>query len=159
MALHPEIVTIVDLEHTERVTMAMANFTARGRGWINIEPELPPDVAPSDRAPLTRYFRRNSPEVALGTWMPPIERDDSPQQVGLQHALGVRIAPYLEKWNLVLPEGWRRVQDSPRRGLLLAVPADTAHDEVLSWLLRAIVAATRKETTGRWTATIYEGRT
>ena len=159
MALRPEHLVIDDPEQLDEVLGIMATFTERGRGWINVQPEVPPDAAPAHRSALSQLFRRNSPEAALGTWMPPsTDSPDEPQNLGVQHALGERIAPHLADWNVALGASWQRLQDSPRRGLLVAVPASEPHDVVLRWLLDVVLIATRPETTGRWHVAVYVGR-
>lgn len=159
MALHPDIIELDDRDRIEPVLEAMASFARAGRGWVNIQPEISPDAQPPTRSALTQYFRRNSPEAALGTWMPAsADSPGGPQNLGVQHALGVRLGPLLGDWNLTIPEGWRRAQDSPRRGMLVTVPAKEAHGGVLKWLLDVTLLATRPETTGRWQVSLYAGR-
>jgi len=157
MALHPEIVIIDDPAHVESVLDAMNGFAERGQGWVNVQPEISPDAVRPTRSGLTQYFRRNSPDAALGTWMAP-PAGGAEANLGLQHALGERIGPHLDGWNLALREGWRRVQDSPRRGLLVSVPASESLEVVLGWLLDVTSLATRPETTGHWTVSLYPGR-
>jgi hypothetical protein len=157
MALRPEIIVIDDPDHVADVLDAMAGFARRGQGWVNVQPEVAPDALPPARSALTQYFRRNSPEAALGTWMS-APAGAAEATLGVQHALGARIGPHLGDWQLALHDGWRRTQDSPRRGLLVAVPADEAHARVLRWLLDVTLHATRPETTGRWEASLYAGR-
>ncbi len=159
MALHPQIIELDDRDRIEPVLDAMATFTRAGRGWVNLQPEIAPDAVPPARSALTQYFRRNSPEAALGTWMPPpTDSPDAPQNLGVQHALGARLSPLLEDWHLALAAGWRRSQDSPRRGLLVTVPSDEPHASVLRWLLDVTLLATVPETTGRWQVSLYTGR-
>lgn len=159
MALHPEIIELEDREHLDPVLEAMQSFTRQGKGWVNIQPEVSPDAVPATRSALTQYFRRNSPEASLGTWMPPpTDTPDGPQHLGVQHALGARISPLLAEWHLELAEGWRRAQDSPRRGLLVTVPSDEPHETILRWLLDVTLLATVTETTGRWHVSLYVGR-
>lgn len=159
MALQPEFISVDDLEAIDDVVDVMASFTQRGRGWINVSADVADDAVRQHRSSLTGFFRRSSPEVALGTWMPsPLSPPGSPQQLGVQHALGTRIAPFLDEWGLPLRPEWRRVQDSPRRGLLVEAPADASPGEVLRWLLGVTRAATVPETLGSWTLSVYRGR-
>ncbi len=159
MALHPEVFVLENPDQPEPVLDEMARLAARGRGWINIRPEIPPDAVAPARSMLSQFFRRNSPDVALGTWMPDAANKAGPRQMlGVQHALGSKVSPMLTGLGLTPPEGWRRMQDSPRRGLLVVVPDEEDHAEVLSWLLQLIVAVTRIETTGAFEVSVYEGR-
>lgn len=54
-----------------------------------------------------------------------------------------------------MPEGWRVVQDNPRRGLVVQVPETAAHTTVLDWLLRAAAELTTVDLTGTWRARIH----
>lgn len=159
MALQPEIINVDGTDQIDDVLEAMASFTERGRGWINVRPDVADDLLAPQRSSLTQFFRRTSPQVALGTWMAPaVEPPGSPQQIGVQHALGTRIVPLLDEWGLSLPPDWRRRQDSPRRGLLVDVPEGESPEVVMRWLLGVTVAATQSETSGTWTLSVYQGR-
>lgn len=159
MALHPETFDLHGPEDPSRVLDAMHALSAQGHGWINIRPEIPPDAIAPARSMLSQFFRRNSPDVALGTWMPDVNnRTVTRQLLGLQHGLGTRVSPLLEDMGLGLGKGWWRVQDSPRRGLLVTVPEDEDHDVVLQWLLALTVAVTRVPTTGSWEISVFQGR-
>lgn len=159
MALHPETFELDDPEQPSRVLDEMSRLIAQGHGWINLRPEIPPDVTAPGRSMMSQFFRRNSPDVALGTWMPDAAHKSGPRQVlGLQHGLGTKVRPLLGDLGLSPGERWRRIQDSPRRGLLVGVPAEEDHLTVLRWLLELTVAVTRVPTTGVWEVTVYEGR-
>jgi hypothetical protein len=58
---------------------------------------------------------------------------------------------------LALPEGWRVVQDHPRRGLVAKLPAGADDVKVLGWLIRAAGALCAVPRTGRWRAEVFEG--
>lgn len=158
MALHPEVFEIDDPEDPSEVVESMDTLAYQQRGWINIRPVIPPDAIAPARSMLSQFFRRNSPEVALGTWMPETTKAGPRQLVGIQHALGEKLSPRLHHLGLTPPEGWRRMQDSPRRGLLVVVPPDEDHLTVLRWLLELTVAITRVETTGAYEISVYPGR-
>lgn len=159
MTLRPETVELDDPDDLGGLIETMRSFTDRGHGWINVRPDVAADAAPVTGTALSRFFRRNSPDVALGTWMAPSpDSPDAPQLLGLQHGLGARIAPLLDSWGVPLAPTWRRTQDSPRRGLLVSVPAEESHETVLRWLLTVTTSATRRKTAGTWTVSIFEGR-
>ena len=64
----------------------------------------------------------------------------------------------LAERNVAVPLGWRRLQDHPKRGLVLApTPATTPEelDAVLDWLLRATGALCPVRRTGEWRALVY----
>lgn len=159
MTLHPDIITVDDPDEIGHVLEVMALYTQRRRGWINVEPDVAPDAAPSNRSPLTNFFRRHGPEIARGTWIPPAyDLPEAPQSLGLEHDLGTRIVPLLAEWGLPLGEGWHRDQDSPRRGLIATAPQIASHEAILRWLLAVTEATSRRKTAGTWTLHAYEGR-
>ena len=60
----------------------------------------------------------------------------------------------------ILPDGWRQVQDHPKRGIVLeARPGTTPDpDATLEWMLAALQALTPMPLTGLWRATFYPRR-
>lgn len=159
MALKPTIIEVDDLSHLAPVLEEMRKCTVSGHGWINVQAEIDPDDLPPPPSLITQIIRRSSPDAALGTWTPPLAgQPGAPQNLGIQHRHGTKLIPLLDDLGVERPETWRRIQDSPRRGLVIAVPHDTPHDEVLSWLLRLVQAATTLHTTGRWLVARHTGR-
>ena len=55
----------------------------------------------------------------------------------MQHAAGERVRQRLITAGVGVPEGWRIVQDHPRRGLIVTPSPDTSHHDVLAWTLEA----------------------
>ena len=134
----------------------MVDLTAEGGGWINLTPGLDVDVPPPERAPLAAIFGSKGPVVPLGTWTPAHGRD--PASVGVHHSQGTKAVALLAERNVALPLGWRRLQDHPKRGLVLTpTPATTPKelDTVLDWLLRATGALCPVRRTGEWRALVY----
>src|SRR5690606_31388704 len=104
----------------------MVAMTASGdRGWINLSPGLDVDTPPPLRTGLATLLGARGPTVPLGTWTPPRRRD--PATVGIHHGEGPKGLVLLAERGVDLPEGWRRLQDHPKRGLVLVpTPATTA---------------------------------
>jgi len=48
-------------------------------------------------------------------------------------------------------------QDYVRKGLVISVPPDVAHADVLRWLLRAARAVSSVPLAGTWRASVYDG--
>jgi len=140
------------------VLARMGALTAAASGWINVRPIIEAEHEPSPPGPLS-IFGGSIHKVPTGTWMPgKVERSGSigATRIGLQHAGGPRVAAKLRELGLALPEGWRVVQDHPRRGLVAKLPAGTDDAEVLDWLLRAAGALCAVPHTGRWRAEVFE---
>jgi hypothetical protein len=152
---------VVEFHEDERgaVVQRMVVMATKREGWANFTPGLDVDFPPPPRPALSGLFTARGPDVPLGTWSPPdrpSERD--PATVGIQHGQGPRALERLVAEGLALPEGWRRLQDHPRRGLVLAVPHSTDPgdlDATLDWLLRATGLLCPIPRTGEWRALCY----
>lgn len=141
------------------VLTRMDVLASAASGWINVRPVIAAEHEPPPRGPLS-IFGGSIHKVPTATWMPgKAERSGSvgPTRVGLQHAGGPRVVAKLRELGLALPEGWRVVQDHPRRGLVAKLPAGADDAEVLGWLIRAAAALCTVPSTGRWRAEVFEG--
>jgi hypothetical protein len=142
------------------VLQRMAGLTTAASGWVNIRPVIEAEHEPPPPGPLS-IFGGSVHKVPTGTWMPgKVERSGSigASRIGLQHAGGPRVVARLRDLGLPLPEGWRVLQDHPRRGLVAKLPegTDGADDaEVLDWLIRAAGILCTVPATGRWHAEIF----
>jgi hypothetical protein len=95
--------------------------------FMNLQPGVDADdVLP--RQALTAIFGNKGPSLPLATW--------TPGEIGLQHGLGIRAAPWLKDHDVPVPDEWYVVTDSPRRGLVVRT-YDTPIEDVLTWLVRA----------------------
>ena len=137
----------------------MGELASRGGGWINIEPVIDEEYEPAPPGPFA-FLGGSTHKVTTATWMPGRLQADGtakPTTIGLQHAAGPHVARRLRELGLPLPDGWRITQDHPRRGLVVTVPPDADHGEVLRWLLEASTATCAVPTTGRWRAAVHAG--
>jgi hypothetical protein len=155
-ARHPVIVEFNEQRRSPIVTR-MAAMTGAGSGWINLSPGLDVDVPPPPRSGLGWLLGSRGPTVPLATWSPAQRRD--PATVGIHHGEGPRAVALLADRGVALPDGWRRVQDHPKRGLVVVPTPATSEaqlDAVLDWLLRATGALCPVPRTGEWRAHCYE---
>lgn len=146
-------------DHPGPVLSHMAALTEAASGWINVRPIIEAEHQPPPPGPLS-IFGGSVHKVPTVTWMPgKRERSGSigATRVGLQHAGGPRVVATLRDLGLPLPEGWRVVQDHPRRGLVAKLPSGADDGDVLDWLIRAAAALCTVPATGRWRAEIFEG--
>jgi hypothetical protein len=144
--------------HRDAVVTRMATMAEARQGWINLTPGLDVDVPPQPRSLLGSIFGASGPAVPLGTWSAPSANGREPSTIGIQHAQGPKVLQQLAGSGLALPEGWRRLQDHPKRGLVCAIPATTDPedlDPVLDWLLRATGTLCPLPRTGEWRALCY----
>jgi hypothetical protein len=159
-AREPDIVEFEE-QRRARVVDHMVELATTGAGWINLSPGLDVDEPPPPRSTLAAIFGSRGPTVPLGTWTPAQGRD--PASVGVHHSQGTKAIETLAGRNVAVPNGWRKLQDHPKRGLVLAVPpppqgtTPTAEDldDVLGWLLRATGALCPVPRTGSWRAYVH----
>ena len=142
------------------VVAKMEQLTSAGKGWINLLPEVEPGAEVPPSSGLFSLFTARGPSVPLGTWSAGAEGKRGPGRpsIGVQHGSGPKAVARLARLGLALPPGGIKVQDHPRRGLVLTVPAALPHDDALQWLLWAIRALSTAPLTGHWLAQVYTGR-
>lgn len=108
--------------------------------WCNLtfavdedDPHSTPD------SPLFGLLAARGPSNPLATVMGATSgRKSQPAQVGLQHRAGQKVAAQLISSGIGIPDGWRSLQDHPRRGLIIALPDGDCSVEVVRWLLPAM---------------------
>lgn len=144
-------------EESGAVVAYMDDLGGRHGGWINLQPGIRPEDVPPAPTPLGALFSTSLHDVPVCTWVPGKSgrRGVEPDTIGVEHASGPKALARLASQDLPLPAQWRWVQDSPRRGLVVRPPLDTAHVEVLDWLLRAGALLTTVPLTGEWQAEIH----
>ena len=114
-------------------------------GWVNLRPAVDPDDDPGEPSRmLLGMFGARGPAVPLCTWHP------GERQVGIEHSWGPKVSRRLS-----IPEGWRVVQDHPRRGIVLAVPAGVSDEEVLTWLIEVGSQLCTIPTDGTWVVQLF----
>jgi hypothetical protein len=159
-AVEPDYVEFRPDERGE-VVARMEEMARRGVGWANFQPGIEPEIEPvAYRSGLFGFLAASGPPVPVCTWAPKDRRraPDSPVSIGVHHGSGHRAVRRLEELGLLLGEGWVVLQDHPRRGIVVSVPADEGNDTVLCWLLEAGRLLTAVPLTGEWRAAFYARR-
>jgi hypothetical protein len=154
-AREPAVVEFHEDRRSAVVDRMVAMSEARS-GWINLSPGLDVDVPPPTRSGLVSLLGSRGPTVPLGTWSAAQARQ--PATVGVHHGEGPKGLALLAERGVELPDGWRRLQDHPKRGLVLVPTGDASPDEldgVLAWVLRATGALCPVRRTGEWRAYCY----
>ena len=151
---------VIEFEENERAAVVkwMITMATNGDGWINLTPGLDVDFTPIQSL-TSRLFGARGPDVPLATWAPAPTSGKEPSTIGIQHGGGTRIVERLTELGAPVPEGWHKVQDHPKRGLVLALPPTTDEldlDRTLDWLLRATRILTPLPRTGEWRAICYK---
>jgi hypothetical protein len=142
---------------TQAVASALADLRRAGSGWINLLPGIDDEAAPAPAAGLFAFFGANAPAVSMATVMPPKydRRATEGVTVGVMHPTGAKAVARLAEAGVTVPDGWRVVQDHPRRGLLVRTEPTESEGDIVSWAIRAATALCRAELTGRWRAQVY----
>jgi hypothetical protein len=97
-----------------------------GAVFINVSPGVDADQVPLKS--VTSIFGNRGPLVPLATW--------TPGEIGVQHGVGSRAAPWLADHGCPVPDEWYVAADNPKRGLVLKTYATPAA-ETLAWLVKA----------------------
>lgn len=141
------------------VVAHMARRTEVGTGWINLLPAIDDEVDLPPSRSLFSFLSARGPSIPLATWSAgaPGKRWPGRASIGIQHAAGPKALARLADVGIVRSAGWIKVQDHPRRGLVITVPPDAAHEDVLHWLLSAAHALSTVPLTGDWLARVYFG--
>ena len=116
--------------------------SGKGSGWINIAPSPPGDHDQIDGPPkptlLDKWFSGRGPTVPMATWTPPSTgRRPGPSTVGVEHGAGPNALVRLDDAGVPLPEGWRKLQDHAKHGIVAEPSPGAGYEEVLNWLLNA----------------------
>lgn len=156
MSKQPEQVEFTAAERTP-AHAAMVELAARRAGWMNVFPGVEDDAPPGEQRGLAGFLLRSGPPVPMGTWVAPTTRRGKPvpASVGVQHGTGPRALPRLVEAGVALPEGWVRVQDHVRRGVVLRLPNGAEPPAVLDWLLGALTMLCPVTMTGWWLAEVH----
>ena len=152
-----------DSADTSPIVREMESLAARGDGlgWINIGPGLRDDQI--DRLPsptaLGRWFSGRGPAVPMATWTPPRTMPSStPPAVGVEHGAGPKALNRLRDAGAPLPDGWRKVQDHAKHGIVAHPSPGTSHHEVLEWLLSVCWSLCPIEIEDHWLADVHRPR-
>ena len=146
---------------TSVVVREMKILTARGDGlgWINIGPGLRDDQIDRLPAPtvLGRWFSGRGPAVPMATWTPPRGAQAGlPPTIGVEHGAGPKALDRLRDAGAPLPDGWRKVQDHAKNGIVAQPAAGASHAEVLRWLLSACWALCPIDIEDNWLAEVHQ---
>jgi hypothetical protein len=135
----------------------MDRLAAARDGWINLHPGVRPEDEPPPHSSLSVLLAGVTHDVPVATWVAgkPVRGETSREQVGIQHAGGKRVLAELASAGAGLPDGWRMVQDHPRRGLIVAPAPDAPHDDVLGWILEAATVLSTVRLSGDWRADVF----
>ncbi len=144
-----------DADAVAGIVRAMAELTEAQKGWINLYPGIHPDDEPPTPSILGTLFTGTGPPVPVCTWVAPQPGQKPPHaELGILHKSGPKAVRKLDADGIAVPDGWRVLSDHPKRGLVIAVPPDVPHEDVLAWLMLAGADLTRIPLTGSWQAAI-----
>ena len=171
MTLQPDYVEFLT-DDLRPALARMEELTERQDGWINFEPAVDTDDLPPARTGLAGLITGRGPDVPLATWTPGVQGGaarsgagsaagrrakgrPTPPSVGIHHGAGPGARARLDAAGCGVPHGWVVLQDHSKRGLVVAVPPDVPHADVLGWLLRAAAALSTVRLDRDWRAAVY----
>ena len=145
------------VEDTSAVVRAMNELATAHDGWVNLHPQVRPEDEPPPQSGLSTLLLAGAVhDVPVCTWVAgKVTRQGlQPDSIGIQHAAGTRVLGRLTGAGVGLPEGWRLVQDHPRRGLVVTPAADANRADVIAWILEAGMVLSAIRLTGNWDAEV-----
>jgi hypothetical protein len=146
------------VEDTSEVVGLMDELSAAHDGWVNLHPQVRPEDEPPPRTGLSTLLLAGAVhDIPVCTWVAGkrTRHGVQPDSVGVQHAAGARVLPRMASAGLVVPDGWRLVQDHPRRGIVFSLPPEETHAAVLTWLLEVASVLSAIRLTGEWLAQVH----
>lgn len=124
---------------------------ANGREWITVSPWVDAENLPV-KSLLHRIFSARGSKVPEATWVPEI--DGEPAQLGFMHAQGPGALPRLVEAGVDIPEGFVKVGDHSKRGLLFGLRPETTAEAIVSFVLAASEVLAEVPTDDRWIAQV-----
>lgn len=128
-----------------------------GSGWLTLDPEFDENFPPPPPSFFGRLFSGRGPYVPRANWVPAQmnKRRPDPVSIGILHATGARSVERLADKDIEIPDRWRVAADHSKHGLVLWVPIDIPHADVLDWTCTAATALTRIPLTGSWRVAVH----
>jgi hypothetical protein len=150
----PEIVTF-RVDDLAPALARMAELDPAG-GWLVLQPAFDAEAAPPPRRG-GGFFTARGPFIPVGSWVPGerTRQGVAYTALGLQHGRGGRVAAWLVEQGQPVPVGAEVLDDHAARGLVVALPPDTAHEVGLGWLLDAADLLCEVQLTGEWRAVVH----
>ena len=150
---------VVDGNAPEVIAEQMATLIHTGRGWINVLPEIPEDVPVPPTPSSFAVFSKRGPVVPMATWTAPTRggRRSEPAQVGVQHGIARPVAKRLVGTPAEIPDGWRRLTDHARRGLVVLPPPGAEPLAIASWIFAVLEELCIPPHTTFFEAFVYQG--
>jgi hypothetical protein len=145
------------LDDLTQVVACMERLADAGDGWINLVPRITDEDERPTSLGFFTLFGGGGPGVTMATWIPASHdhRGRIQPSLGITQVTGHRAAAELHSLAVPIPETWLVEQDHPNRGLILRVPSDEPHEQVLVWALRAVAALSTPPPIKKWQADIY----
>jgi len=145
------------VDELTQIVACMERLAIAGDGWINLIPRIADDDERPTSIGFFTLFGGGGTGVTMCTWIPGSHdhRARIQPSLGITHATGHRAAAELHSLAVPVPETWLVEQDHPSRGLILRVPSDEPHEQVLVWALRAVDALRTSPPIRGWRGDIY----
>lgn len=146
-----------DGDDDDAAVVGVMHELSGGTGWLTLDPAIDERFPPPVQTSFGRLLSGRGPAVPRANWVPAdvARRRPEPVSVGILHGTGSRAEDRLAAKDVEVPARWRVLTDHSKRGLVLWVPIDVDHADVLRWTCAASRALTRIPLTGRWRVTVH----
>lgn len=140
--------------------VAVMDELSDGSGWLTFDPAFDERFPPPQQTTFGRLMSGRGPAIPRANWVPADQdrRRPEPVSIGILHATGANAVARLAEKEIVVPDRWKVVADHSKRGLVLWVPIDIPHADVLTWLHTAARALTRVPLEEQWRVAIHRRR-
>ncbi len=152
MAAEPDVVAFAP-DDPAALTQVIDQLSSAGHGGVNVYPGVDPAVLPGEREGWLAIFTNRGPGLPQATYVavaPP-----GRATLGLRHGLGTTVTKHLTEEGVVTPDAWRKLNDHPKRGLVLSLPADIAPGAVAGWVVAALDAVVPAKPDRDWVLETY----
>jgi hypothetical protein len=138
------------------VVACMATLASAEDGWINLIPRIDEQEEKPTSLGFFTLFSGGASGLTMCTWLPGGRNRRGPTlpSLGISHVTSRRAVARLSSFGMGIPPTWRVEQDHPRRGLVMRVPFDEPHEQLLAWAIRAVGFLTPGSIRG-WHAEVY----
>lgn len=154
MALDPRDEVEFDEDDLSPIEAVLADLQGHRRGWVNFVPEVEDGHDPGPRSMVAAIFSARGDAIPHATWKA-AETEDGRSTLGIEHGSGPRALDRLVDRQLGLAQGWMKVADHPRRGLVVSAHREVPLADQLWWLLASSHALSTVPLTGAWLAKVY----
>ena len=114
-------------------------YTSDSIFWFNIEPDVD-ERSIHTGSIFWKAFSSRGPRIPQFTWTSATDRKGNyqPSEIGLTHPTGIAVLERIKSFQINIPDEWRLIQDHPKRGIVIQLPATYVSEEVVMFATSVI---------------------